>query len=109
MLTANNSKRPAFYEFDNFKGSRLSQLIFKLQMEKLIAEIYCKASVLATAKSCSSQATHLARRLIEGVAKPAGYLNRTITGQAGRNMKKNVNAKNVKGFNFTARSEIIRK
>ncbi|XP_074097716.1 uncharacterized protein LOC141526578 [Cotesia typhae] len=77
-------------------------------MVKLIDRVYCKDSELSLTKSISSQASHVARRLITGVFKPSGYLTSTFTGQAARAHKKLENpATAVKPLNEVARKEII--
>jgi len=74
---------------------------------KLIDKVYCKGSELAPALALSSQATHLARRLIVGVFKPSGYLNATFTGQASRAHKNKKTEISVKSLNEVAKNEIL--
>ena len=70
-------------------------------------QIYCKKSEFDLANSLSSQATHVARRLITGVFKPSGYLNATFTGQSARAQKPDQQPMHVKPLNEVARNEII--
>ncbi|XP_074098859.1 uncharacterized protein LOC141527336 [Cotesia typhae] len=77
------------------------------KMEKLIDKIYCKKSEYDLAKTLSSQATHVARRLITGVFKPSGYLTATYTGQAPRAHKSEKPALQIKPLNEIARNEIV--
>ncbi|XP_057332923.1 uncharacterized protein LOC130672387 [Microplitis mediator] len=79
------------------------------KMVKLMKQVYCKQSVFDLAKSLSSQASHVARRLITGVIKPSGYMDSTFTGQAPRAHKPlgQQEPLKVKPLNEIAKNEII--
>lgn len=46
--------------------------------------IYCRQSVLLTALGHACKASHIVRRLIQGVFKIEAIMNATVTGQAPR-------------------------
>lgn len=46
--------------------------------------VYCKLKTLNNSIGASCRASHLARRLMEGVFKPEVLLNATLTGQTAR-------------------------
>ncbi|XP_036139166.1 uncharacterized protein LOC105834482 isoform X2 [Monomorium pharaonis] len=72
-------------EFDNLDDDeQLFGPNFDDSMVHLQNNIFCKRKVLRYALSSSSQATHIARKLLDGVFKKEALLKCTFTGQPGR-------------------------
>lgn len=69
--------------------------------------VYCKRRILESAKGVSFKASHLVRRLLEGVFKPEALLQSTVSGRAPRAQGKERQSQHVDPLNVTARNAII--
>lgn len=69
--------------------------------------VYCRKTVFESATGSASRASHLARRLTEGVFKTEAILECTLSGQAPKAQGEERRIKKYKCFNVQARKAII--
>lgn len=69
--------------------------------------VYCKHRILESARGVSCKASHLVRRLIEGVFKPQAILQSTVSGRTPRAQGKERQQQHVIPLNVTAKNAII--
>lgn len=78
-------------------------------MVLLCDNIFCRKKILNMALGSSHLATHLARKLLEGVFKPEALLNCTLTGQVARSQGKERQNRKVIPMDLAGRNAIIGK